>query len=1215
MKLKELAIDGLGTRRDLQLGRFGDGLTIIYGENGAGKSTVCQFVRRTLLNVLQENQLPFDNLTGKITVERGLDTYQLSREHRTGSTVDVRHIADSSRPASNNHVNSVDQLTGSLNQELYETVFCASFRETPNNAIRLANVLHNQLGVPGGPESAGEESAHLQWQRESKLQHEQLESLRTRIDLLTVERNGYVSQMEVAESSRQRQFDDINRQINQVVARLDELRKFSLAEQLGDVEREIVQTCTLIDKLQTQTGIHVPNANQALHATLYLRLDEIDNQIRRWRHVQSDIQNQRVRLRDEMLVWNELTLDSDEHPYHNARAILVTLEGKVDEAERSANHWGDAAAARVDTSQMARTLGELCQSMRDDLNGLCIELAQQYKHIRHKSAAGELRQLRRCYSDMGDNIKRLLQQRDQLVHEIREIDPAGADAIVRAENRFCQCAQQSGYLEARLRFVGKIPLPVANQTIHQQSSTLQSERTRLQTLEQRRNELNKSLGEAEIERNELDSHHAALIRQRDATSQTSEYQELSRQVTQIEDQLATLNNQYSELRRKTELNVGYLATQPNPLIQTACRLLNRMSNGDLKQVFLSEPAASPVGRAVVELQVRDTFGKVLNFSALDPGLQDQVYLCLIMAAKDQLQQNHVQGPTLVDDAFYRIPSERITSTLLVLNEFASQGHHQFVALTQHRYLADRVPDVPLIELPPTMPSIQPASNPDRRSTTAPVIVPMPEPNWNPDAALDHSHRTVNSMPWRSALPRPYPLSKYSRSRPDHTILDHDDALKYPEPVLSTYRSWDYADRETSATSIPSDQRVSSVSVNSIGDRLGYASGIDQATRLDQVGFFNSNQLRTFYANGIESVQHLFELDSEQSGLMGLHPDQVDRWQSQLWLLINLPGLRINDARVLVACGLTSPEQIDTSHPQQILDRVERFYATSEGRRFAGQHDAISLDRVNGWYRALDATRANWKNRHAPGTHYRAIGCGKQNLGPADGQIERPTADLPNQPLAQVYQPPGQNDDPLSSPAKPAREPRLARPPRMNTDRPERKVVPRVAPIGQSVAGKNTPSKSAKKQLGVGGRKLKFHLDLNDHIEAAPSIGPKTAERFEKIGISTVEEFLKHTAESMETKIDYKRISANAIRTWQHQARLVCRIPNLRGHDAQLLVAVGITEPEELSTMQPQKLFEIIGPFSETKEGMKIIRNGKKPDLAEVTDWISWAERMRSLQAA
>lgn len=144
---------------------------------------------------------------------------------------------------------------------------------------------------------------------------------------------------------------------------------------------------------------------------------------------------------------------------------------------------------------------------------------------------------------------------------------------------------------------------------------------------------------------------------------------------------------------------------------------------------------------------------------------------------------------------------------------------------------------------------------------------------------------------------------------------------------------------------------------------------------------------------------------------------------------------------------------------------------------------------------------------------------------------------------------------------------------------------------------------------------KFYLDLEDHIEAAPSIGPKTAERFEKIGVFTIAEFLKQTAESMAAKLNYKRMSVDVVRSWQQQARLVCRIPNLRGHDAQLLVACKIIEPEEIASMQPQSLFRVIEPFSDTKEGLKIIRSGKKPDLAEITDWIAWAQHTRSLQAA
>jgi len=194
---------------------------------------------------------------------------------------------------------------------------------------------------------------------------------------------------------------------------------------------------------------------------------------------------------------------------------------------------------------------------------------------------------------------------------------------------------------------------------------------------------------------------------------------------------------------------------------------------------------------------------------------------------------------------------------------------------------------------------------------------------------------------------------------------------------------------------------------------------------------------------------------------------------------------------------------------------------------------------------------------------------------------------------------------------------------MVTPTPEtfRRAVPALAPESNHSSESNRDSNREPKPTATrttpqtNKSNLKFYLDLEDHIEAAPSIGPKTAERFEKIGVFTIADFLKQTAESMSTKLNYKRMSEDVVRSWQHQARLVCRIPNLRGHDAQLLVACDLIEPEEIASMQPQSLFSVMGPFSETKEGLKIIRSGKKPDLAEITDWIAWAQHTRSLQAA
>ena len=120
---------------------------------------------------------------------------------------------------------------------------------------------------------------------------------------------------------------------------------------------------------------------------------------------------------------------------------------------------------------------------------------------------------------------------------------------------------------------------------------------------------------------------------------------------------------------------------------------------------------------------------------------------------------------------------------------------------------------------------------------------------------------------------------------------------------------------------------------------------------------------------------------------------------------------------------------------------------------------------------------------------------------------------------------------------------------------------------------------------------------------------------EAIGIRTVEDLLSIAPDRLAEKLSHRRITTSIIQQWQAQSRLMCQIPELRGHDAQILVACHIITPESLAVQKPAELFAVVEPFSRTKEGERIIRTGRKPDLAEVTEWIQWAANARSLRAA
>jgi hypothetical protein len=290
--------------------------------------------------------------------------------------------------------------------------------------------------------------------------------------------------------------------------------------------------------------------------------------------------------------------------------------------------------------------------------------------------------------------------------------------------------------------------------------------------------------------------------------------------------------------------------------------------------------------------------------------------------------------------------------------------------------------------------------------------------------------------------------------------------------------------------------------------------------------------------------------------------------------------------------------LETTQIDQLLARIQRYLGSPDGRRFAPIENRYRLERLQDWYRSLEDTRQRWRTGN---------GYSRRNQRRGWNQLREPTTTAPPTAASnreqsyfsrprQIETRPGQgyfkSQDKQNASVE-ANVPQADQPP---------------VPTGRQLRNQSAADESP-------GSKLKFHLNLNDAIEAAPSIGPRTAERFTKINVNSIADFLRMTAEAMAEKIQYKRITVDVIRQWQRQARLVCRVPNLRDHDAQLLVACGITEPEDLAAMQPKRLLGLVGPYSDTKEGLKIVRAGRKPDLKEVTDWINWAKHTRSLQAA
>lgn len=139
--------------------------------------------------------------------------------------------------------------------------------------------------------------------------------------------------------------------------------------------------------------------------------------------------------------------------------------------------------------------------------------------------------------------------------------------------------------------------------------------------------------------------------------------------------------------------------------------------------------------------------------------------------------------------------------------------------------------------------------------------------------------------------------------------------------------------------------------------------------------------------------------------------------------------------------------------------------------------------------------------------------------------------------------------------------------------------------------------------------------MDDDIVDAPSIGPKTAERLRPARVFTVRDLLNADADAVADAVTARHITAQAVRDWQDQARLVITIPFLRGTHAQLLVGSGFRTFEEVALADQATLMSAVLKFATTREGQSILRNGPPPDLQKIVKWMEHALESEPARAA
>ncbi|WZU44553.1 DUF4332 domain-containing protein [Stieleria varia] len=165
----------------------------------------------------------------------------------------------------------------------------------------------------------------------------------------------------------------------------------------------------------------------------------------------------------------------------------------------------------------------------------------------------------------------------------------------------------------------------------------------------------------------------------------------------------------------------------------------------------------------------------------------------------------------------------------------------------------------------------------------------------------------------------------------------------------------------------------------------------------------------------------------------------------------------------------------------------------------------------------------------------------------------------------------------------------------------------------AAVARSVPSSSTEKSVGVPLVPMDcddLNLSPYDQMIHAPSIGARTAERFLRIHIHSVGQFLMEDPEQLAVRLSTYWIDAQTVRQWQAQATLMCQIPRLTGLDAQLLAGAGYQSARQLAICDARLVHIEVSRFALTTAGRRYLRGNSPPDLQTISAWVRATRQLR-----
>jgi uncharacterized protein YhaN len=615
MRISSIGLDGIAGWPQLELSGIASGLNVIYGPARSGKSTVANLLAHAVfgkppatLVVTGQRVAP----PGDVVVEAGDSRYRVRRYHEIGGPI---RLTIASLDGAEADPNTIHKMVRGLPPSLLSPLCAVSFRES-TDVRRLLSAEYAR----NWQTAFGETRPTSDWR---------VSELVARRDVLAQELESRIAGERRASKELEGRAREIERMLRDAQKQASELER-----RLNAVEASLAETDARLRYRRLELNAEL--RWQPVESTEPLAdLQELDEQIARWRQVIGDLAKREADVRARLGEIQDVRLSPAAAAAEQrawlamARQLAADLTGEV---ARLARASGSAECVCRDAHPRLRPIAE---TIERQLNSLAAIIDAQHCSLEAAELTGEVDHLAGSQGELRRHVDHLLDRRQAMAHGTTNISDDGSQ-----HTSFS--AADASQLERRRK---------------------ELEQERFEVLERLRSQVGLV--------QDLTAQRSATERQRAALLSARSIEHVQRELNAIQQKL-----EQAAIGSVTGVSIAFDET-----LCLASEFLAKLTNGDLTRITQTDD--------IEQVVVVSRSGDTIELESLTETHRDQVYLSTCLALLTSASRQGLWLPLVLDEPFEHFDERATAALAAVLDDFSRQGH-QVLVFTCQRAAAERL---------------------------------------------------------------------------------------------------------------------------------------------------------------------------------------------------------------------------------------------------------------------------------------------------------------------------------------------------------------------------------------------------------------------------------------------------------------------------------------------------------------------------------------------